>query len=242
MAELADFIKREKMISVLPTNIQTWVKRGTPHKATDVTNLIDTYLDSLPTSTYQPTRANYLREKAKEGTAPRKGDRPTNDTNSKAEAGRPPKWHPLKGPRCFGCQAYGHIAAECPNQAEAMVGLAVDRPQMDTYPGKIDGKEVDDILIDTGCNLSQVHADMIDSDFVQTGTVNIAGTHTSGPLPTGRVMLELEGKTFEQNVAINPNATHKAVIGVDVPEMRALVKRGTNEKWTKDDEREPTRT
>lgn len=88
------------------------------------------------------------------------------------------------------------------------------------------------ILIDPACTFSQVHPDFVDKDFSRIRTITVQGATGTKTFPTTKVSIGLEGKTFLQEVSVNPMIQHDAIMGLDVPEMRALLGKGTT-TWTK---------
>lgn len=110
---------------------------------------------------------------------------------------------------------------------------------MDIYPGSIDGIPVTDILIDAACDQSQVHPRLVKKNFKPKTPITLRGANSTAKLQTTEVTVRLEGKTFRRTVAINPQLTQDAIMGLDVPEIRALVSSGTT--WTKTPEKRERR-
>ena len=75
---------------------------------------------------------------------------------------------------CFNCHQKGHMSYNCPNNAMLCEGAQVKvrrnwSNQEVSRPGKIKGKPVKDILLDTGCSRILVHKDHVPMGKVLEG-------------------------------------------------------------------------
>lgn len=159
----------------------------------------------------------------------------------------PPNQNPIKNEfqltktrpiECYTCKQPGHIVVNCPSKAQCNVAVArlisVPYPErdLDIYTGQVDGNIANTMLIDSGCTFSQVHAKMIDPEFSRTGTVNIDMASGDQRLDTTIVTIDLEGKRFRKEVAINPASHFHAIMGLDIPGIRGLMDGVPKERWT----------
>ena len=105
-----------------------------------------------------------------------------------------------------------------------MVSVATPNPNFVVYPGKINGQKVSSLLVDTACNISQVHHRWLSETYTNQGAVEIQGPNRgTTKYPRTMITLEVEGKTIQLAMAVNSNLGHDAILGVDIPNLHALV-------------------
>lgn len=92
------------------------------------------------------------------------------------------------------------------------------------YPGAVNGHQVQKML---ACKKSQVHSRWIPRNFVDEGPVHIKGSNWSRTYPTITVELEVKGRTTPVRMAVNPNIDCDVIMGLDIPNLCALVPRTT---------------
>ena len=71
-------------------------------------------------------------------------------------------------------------------------------------PGKVEGTQVCDILLDTGCSRTLIRKDLVSEESLLPGeAVAIRCAHGDTVLyPLAQVQLEVEGQTMEATVAV----------------------------------------
>lgn len=96
-------------------------------------------------------------------------------------------------------------------------------PNVIIYPGTVNIRRAEKLLLDKVCNKSQVHPRWISRDFHSEGTVHIRGpNHATKSYPT-TVDLEVEGVTLPVRMAVTPNIEYDVIMGVDIPNIWAMV-------------------
>jgi len=94
------------------------------------------------------------------------------------------------------------------------------------WSGQGKGKDVDNILLDTGCSRALVHHSMVSEEKIQEGSaVAIQCAHENVVLyPLANISLEVEGHliTVEATVASNLSVS----LGTDNPELPKLLEKG----------------
>ena len=71
---------------------------------------------------------------------------------------RLPAFDAIKGPMCFGCNDYGHIAAKCPKKIQSLVCYPnLKHSTLFGIPGIINGRQVGQMILDTASGITQVY-------------------------------------------------------------------------------------
>ena len=89
--------------------------------------------------------------------------------------------------------------------------------------GKLEGIQVRDILLDTGCSRTLVHKDLVSKDSLLAGeAVAIRCAHGDTALcPLGQVQLEVEKQAMEVTVA--DKLPMSVLLGIDIPLLSKLL-------------------
>lgn len=179
--DLEDMMVREKYLTLLPTAVQTWVKTQNPSTAEKAAQLADDFILSQPKVAEPPKRWTPSRPERSWNSGPRPAVK--TEPASKPEVPKLPSFDLVKGPRCYHCQEFGHVAAKCPKKT-CLVSVANPITDFIVYPGNVEGQEVSRILVDTDSNISQVHSRWLPDNYVQQGTLEIQGpNHGSTKYP-----------------------------------------------------------
>ena len=116
-----------------------------------------------------------------------------------------------QGPQCYKCGGWGHMQDKCPSRI-----LFIQPPRMQTaagrepwsISGKINGKQVDDMLLDTGAAITVVSEDIISKEAKNGNTVALRGLRPGITMfELAEVQLELGGGTMDLEVAVAPSGT-----------------------------------
>lgn len=174
----------------MPPSTQEWVKKQRPTTFKEVCTLGDMHKESQQDRVDSQKRPNPYK-------TPGRREYPSTGAPTDAPKEEKPRYIPGKGPLCYWCDEYGHIKAECPKRnPKCLVTTGGGEQQMDTYSRIVEGKHAKNILIDPACTLSQVHPDFVSTDFAPIRKITLMGATGTSELPTTRVTIELEGKTF----------------------------------------------
>ena len=89
-----------------------------------------------------------------------KESQPSN-TLTKVQGKKPPI-------KCFNCHQEGHIAVNCPSES-AMLGEASVPVKKETWrrSGKVEGKFVQEIVLDTGCKRTMVRQELVPLEIIE---------------------------------------------------------------------------
>ena len=146
---------------------------------------------------------------------------PTADTTASREPER-------KKPRCFKCGKLGHIASQCRRVNRVSVPSMAD-PSLKQLivSGKIGEQAVDDILFDSGADISVISSDLLPAKYQQCYPVVVGGVggqaHT---YDTALLDAEIHGQSLKLFAAVAPpeHLSHRVIVGRNLP--------GKIVKWT----------
>ena len=119
----------------------------------------------------------------------------------------------LKDIECFNCHKKGHYSCNCPSNALFCTGQQINRKRTRvceskkngvTKSGIIEGKAMNDILLDTGCSRTLIHKQHVPKEKMLEGeAVPIQCAHGDTVLyPLAQVKIEIDGKSFEVQAAV----------------------------------------
>ena len=125
--DVIDMINRERLLDVTGQSVKMWVRQQSPTTASIAAELANKCILLLSTredlrkwtrsgasqdwSKSKPGRADYAKPPGRTMPA---ATMPTTTRTDKPS--RPPAFDAIKGPRCFQCNEYGHIAKQCPTK------------------------------------------------------------------------------------------------------------------------------
>ena len=135
---------------------------------------------------------------------------------------------------CFNCQQKGHYSSNCPSNAMLCVErrsgyTGSTKVKSQSYiakpgvykSGKVEGRKVTDILLDTGCSRTVVRQDLVpEQKKVEGEAVAICCTHGDTVLyPLAQVEIEIGGQIIEVEAAISETLPMSMLLGTDVPSL-----------------------
>lgn len=128
-----------------------------------------------------------------------------------------PKYDPTKGPRCFQCNEYGHIASLCPGKAKPVL-LAKTNREVILQEGLIEDQYVRRMAVDTGASVSIVHRKWVPQEAIRKDRVRIASfAGHKVCLLTAELSITVYKETVRMWVAIHDSLDYDAIVGIDVP-------------------------
>ena len=128
---------------------------------------------------------------------------------------RLPAFDAIKGPRCFQCNEYGHIVKQCPTKVCLMA--QAHQQDLKRTQGTINGKRAKDLIIDSGCQMTQVCPKWLTPGYRRETPNRITCVHGDVRMhETTTVDLDVMGKAIRTQVVVNPNLTSAGLIGLDI--------------------------
>ena len=109
--------------------------------------------------------------------------------------------------------------AKCPNKAMFCEAKRKSNPSLQRR-GVVEGKYVQDILLDTGCSKTLVHQKLVPEGKVLPGeTTTMHCVHGDKVLyPVASLSLEVEGVPVAIKAAVAKNLPVSVLLGTDLPE------------------------
>ena len=224
--DVIDMINRERLLDVMDQSVKMWGRQQSPTTASIAAELADKYILSLPTredprkwsrsgssqdwSKSKPGRADYAKPPGRTMPAV---TMPTTTHTDKPP--RPPAFDAIKGPLCFQCNEYGHIAKQCPTKVCLMA--QAHQQDLERTQETINGKRAKDLIIDSGCQKTQVHPKWLYPGYCRETPIRITCIHGDVRMhETATVDQDVMGKAIRTQVVVNPNLTSHGLIGLDI--------------------------
>lgn len=251
---------RDRFLQMLDREERAYILSADPATGPEAVKLVTNYRIGHPNQkrwpTWEPTDTSshgrpFRERRPREGgpTGPFRERRPREEgpTGTKTTTPIPKDLEGMKVWKgdmalCYNCRQWGHVQRHCPQRKDTRECLVItsDRPDsptnFDQYQGFINGKTTSNIAINSLCSLSQVHPKWIKEDTTRQGWSNIKGANKVVPRELVQVRIRVQGRTFMQLMAINPTLSFDAILGLDVPYVRALVR--SEKEWPKNSPQE----
>ena len=94
-----------------------------------------------------------------------------------------------------------------------------------TRTGTVEGREVDNIVLDTGCSRTMIHHDLLSKDKqLSTGAVRLLCAHGDViTYPLANVLITINGLTISVVAAVSKTLPVSVLLGTDVPDLERLL-------------------
>jgi hypothetical protein len=165
--DIKDMIVKEQLINTLPGEIRVYVKEHKPKTSQEAGELADDHIrarksgDGKLPKDIPPIRCSRCKKLGHSEKTSRVNLK-SGDASPAYLPPAPPDEKPklrtdLKYITCFNCQQKGHYSSNYP-QSALFCGTGTGQT---ARQGQVEGKEVGDILLDTGCLRTMVHRDLV---------------------------------------------------------------------------------
>ena len=137
--------------------------------------------------------------------------------------------------KCYNCGQRGHISTKCPSAAlfcrleQPKQVLPANqsgfRPSSVCRSGLVEGIQVDQIVLDTGCSRTMVRQDLVpESKIIEEDAVTIRCAHDDTVLyPIAQLQLEVDGIPVCVEAAVSKSLPVPVLLGTDVAELCQLL-------------------
>ena len=226
-----DKIVTEQLVNTLPDPVKIYVREHKPTSSNEAGQLADNYVqargsvaDKVERGTGAETRRchrcgkpGHLMKDCRQREEPQKSQ-----TDYKGENGK-------RAIECFNCGGKGHYSIRCPHNAMfcAQKGSTTTTRWKSgiVRSGRIEGRELSHILLDTGCSRTLVRHDLVPEDKLLEGeAVTICCAHgDTAVYPLAKVSLEVDGEDMEVEVAVVERLPMEVLLGTDSPQLKELL-------------------
>ena len=224
--EIKDQLVKEQLLKTLPADVCIFVREGKPETSDDVCRLADNYVAAHKNEETKPEPREVKKE-----------------TGGRWKLGGR---RDLKDIDCFNCHQKGHYSFNCPSNAlfcgVKRVGNGVKRtgkwnpgvkrggkwsPTQTGMKraGAVEGNNVQNILLDTGCSRSLVRKELVPPGKLLEGeAIAIQCAHGDTVLyPLAQVEVAVGGRSLEVTAAVSETLPMDVLLGTDVPELGMLL-------------------
>lgn len=229
--EDTDWMIREQFYRIAQPDVSRYVALQDPDSAMKAFQLADVYKSQNP-------HLHWLKRQEKASKAPWPRRKPAEELGQKDRYPRKPENKPdynqtdrrstpksgdSRPRQCWSCGEAGHLQMDCPKRKECNMAEKDNRRPLNTFPGTIFGHAVQRILVDTGCDQSQVAPQWMPAAEPICGNVQIQAMLTQHSGDLRKVAIRLNGRSVQPLVMVNPVMKYDAVIGMDVEGIAALL-------------------
>lgn len=253
--EVKDRVVLEQLFNSLPEGVRVFVKERQPKTSEEAGKLADGYYQARKESMSCQDDRRVNRDKTgdklrmqcsccgKSGHQAKDCRVRLEKQEKKTSAGTNDKFRPkrdIKDVECFNCHHKGHYSSSCPRNALFVTeGRAVEQGKLSMVRrqcssqsgvvkcGVVEGKEVHNILLDTGCSRTLVHQDLIpESKIQESEVIAIRCAHGDTVIyPLAEISMEVEGRKITVEAAVSDTLPVSVLLGTDTPELAELLAR-----------------
>eukprot|EP00731_Ephydatia_muelleri_P007395 Em0003g1643a len=225
---VVEVVAQEQLLNTLPSNVRVWVRERKPTTCLEAGQLADDYAQARRQAGLESKREDVKNGEGgkQSGTGGqgkgRVGEESagTRDVDGKGQPSR-------KGPRCYSCHKFGHIASKCPSSAVMYGGVkyAHKRPAKSSSTtvirsGWVNDRWVKDIVLDTGAAKTMIRGDLVTEEDMVGSSIIVKCAHGDEvAYPVARVKIVVEGVTYTLDVAVSDSLPVSVLLGRDVPDL-----------------------
>ena len=134
--------------------------------------------------------------------------------------------------KCYNCGQRGHISTKCPSAAlfckleqQSPVRQSGVKATSVCRSGQVEGIQVNQIVLDTGCSRTMVRRDLVTGHkLIEGDAVTIRCAHGDIVLyPVAQLELQVDGVPVCVEAAVSESLPVQVLLGTDVPELNQLL-------------------
>uniref|UniRef100_A0A1X7VUY5 CCHC-type domain-containing protein n=1 Tax=Amphimedon queenslandica TaxID=400682 RepID=A0A1X7VUY5_AMPQE len=216
--EVIDCVILEQFVNVLPKEARTWVKERKPSSSKEAGRLAEDFRQATKDK-WEAAIGRKVEEKrcqnCKVGHLAKDCRQWKDlDKSSKEDKNKPQI-------TCYNCKARGHIAKNCPKAM--FCRLREESLNQRLLYGRVEGRVMKDIQLDTGCSHTVVRSELVDKQKFQGDTVSIHFAHGDiVSYPVAVVEIDVGRKLLQVEAAVSDTLPRSVLLGTDVPELNSL--------------------
>ena len=203
--KVKEAIGLEQFLKTLPTEKRVWVSDRKPETCIKVGDIADEFEQV------------------------RKGEPSSPETQREKNKGVRGEHKP--GLRCYNCWEEGHVKAKCPKPKDKALLCSIKagarrKSAGGVYRnGSVEGRQVEGILLDTGCARTMVRKELVPEEKILMGdAVTIRCAHGDKVLyPLAALELEVDGISIPVEAAVSESLPVPVLLGRDVPQLASLL-------------------
>ena len=201
--QIKDAVILEQFLNGLSPTIRVWIKERKPKSSLEAGQLANDYMKAR-----KQLKENSGRDSIQKGkpstSVPEEAKQAKENTAEKRNQGQ--RWSRSEESQvtCFNCNKWGHIASRCPIKA-MYCGLRKEGNAVLQRSGVVEGRYVQNILLDTGCSKTLVHNKLVPECKMLPGqTATIHCVHGDAVVyPVANLNLEVEGVLVTVKAAVS---------------------------------------
>ena len=250
--EVIEALTTEQLLNEMPGELKMWVRERKPRTSALAGELADDYVQAHrgakvevsqrhdvrrtgwvpPTKCYTCGQVGHVSPDCPRDRRPEERNVKRQEIPGQARTpqqaprgGRP--WNPPQ--RCYECGKIGHVATHCPSRAwygEGRMDEKTSQPNSEVVcrNGTVEGRYVEDIILDTGCTRTLVHQDLIPRDMETHGEVIIRCAHGDEvSYPVAEVEITVGDRIMQVEAGVSHTLPVSVLLGTDVPQLFGML-------------------
>ena len=234
--DISNAIVMEQFLNTVPREVRIWLLERKPKSPIEAGELADKYWQARRSvaenqSSESRNKSRKCHKCQQPGHIAKDCPKGKEDENTPkgSEGAGPGKSRPKQEVRCYNCNTKGHIASKCPHNAMFCEGTGQRELHSVYRQGSVEGNQVHDLVLDTGCQQTIVHQRLVPEFRKMEGeAVTVRCAHGDTVLyPLAEVKMEVDGIHLKVRAAVSDCLPVSVLLGTDVPELKRLLGGGS---------------